>query len=355
MVEGESGLLACQHADNRADYQPALRKISYANGSTIALYSAEEPDRLRGPQEMAAWADEAAYFPRARSVFDNLLLGLRIGRWPRYILTTTPKASRWLPELLADPSTVVTTASTYSNLDNLAPTFAAQILSRYEGTRLGRQELHGELVLEAEGALFDIDVLDSHRLRSDVDAIPHIGGIVLGVDPAGRGAKTSDETGIVAVGRSVDELGHPVALVLADHSGRYRADQWAALVVRLAEEYRDAHGGSVVVRLETSGSHPEALTELVRNAGLGTVPLQEVRVGTSKATRAGHLRQHLEARRCWFVDFLPDLEQQMLTWSPDQTGYSPDRLDALVHGVEGVVGPLSTIHSAAHLSLRRTA
>ena len=218
MVEGISGILATAPPGQKPLWEPSKKKLTWPNGCIAQGFSAEEPDRLRGPESAFAWADEPAHFPLAQQVWDNMLFGLRIKEGltgqpirPKVVATSTPKPTRFVKDLIADSSTITHRVSTYANLDNLADTFKAVILDRYEGTRLGRQELHGEVLQDVEGALWSWDMF------SWIEEAPPLVRIVVGVDPAGTANPKSDETGSVTVG--IDARKN--LYVLDDSSGRY--------------------------------------------------------------------------------------------------------------------------------------
>ena len=207
MIEGESGLKATAPPGFMPRFEPSKRRLTWPNGCLGTVFSAEEPDRLRGPEHAYAWVDEPAHFALIQEVWDNLMFGLRIGSRPRVVCTTTPKPRPWLKALSKEPRTRIARASTYDNLDNLAPTFAERIIARYQGTRLGRQELHGEILEDVEGALWTWELIEPTRI---VEA-PPLARVVVAVDPAGGAKRTNDETGIIVVGWAEDNI-----YVLAD-------------------------------------------------------------------------------------------------------------------------------------------
>ena len=198
MVEGEAGLLAVAPPWNRPVYKPSLRRIDWPGGASAHVYSAEEPERLRGPNHDAAWADELAAWSRLEETWDMLELTLRAGADPRAVITTTPKPLKRLKAIIADADTVVTRGSTYDNAGNLAPAFLARILKRYEGTRLGRQELQAELLEDVPGALWSWATIEAAR----IETVPALARIVVAVDPAATAGPDADETGIVVAGRT---------------------------------------------------------------------------------------------------------------------------------------------------------
>ena len=207
MIEGESGILRVFPPEQRPQYEPSKRRITFHNGAVASAFSADEPDRLRGPNHDLAWADELASW-RYPEAWDMLMFGLRIGNHPRVIVTTTPKPVTTIRRLLAieDGSILVTRGSTYENLTNLAPSFLSEILARYEGTRLGQQELHAELLDDVEGALWTREMLENSRIVSP----PDMKRIVVAIDPAITARADSDETGIVVAG--IGEDGHGYVL-----------------------------------------------------------------------------------------------------------------------------------------------
>jgi hypothetical protein len=221
MVEGESGLIfACENAGIGFDWQPSKREFTFPNGGKVFGYSGEEPDSLRGPQHGALWLDEPAHMPLIEDVWDNAALGLRLPGLPggaKALVTTTPLATTWIKNLTKDPAAKIVRVSTYANLENLDPAFRSRVLRRYEGTRLGRQELHGEVLEDVEGAMWSGEMFSVSDLEAgDCERI------VVGIDPAGTNNRRSDETGIIAVGTKGDEF-----IVLADGTGKYSPNGWA--------------------------------------------------------------------------------------------------------------------------------
>jgi phage terminase large subunit-like protein len=224
MVEGESGILATAPPWCVPVYQSTRRRLEWPNGALAYCYSAEEPDRLRGPQHDGALLDELASW-RDPSTFDMLMFGLRLGKHPRTVIATTLRPTKLVRQLLAREGNdlVVTRGSTYENADNLAPAFFSQIVNRYEGTRLGRQELLAEVLMDIPGALWSLDTIDKGRR----DRAPDLRRIVVAIDPAISSHEGSDETGIIVAGR--DERGH--GWVLEDLSGKYQPHEWARTAI----------------------------------------------------------------------------------------------------------------------------
>lgn len=318
LVEGESGLKTIARPDRTPKYEPSKRRLTWPNGCIGTTFSGEEPDRLRGPEHGFAWVDEGAHIALIQDVWDNLLFGLRIGRRPRVVVTTTPKPRPWLKELIKDPRTFRTVTSTYANLDNLAPTFAETVIGRYEGTRLGRQELHGELLEDVEGALWTSDMIEIDR----VELAPRLVRTVVGVDPAGSSRASADETAIVVAGR--DKLGE--MFPLADYSGRMSPLGWANAVMRAVDEHQaDAvvaernYGGDMVEHtLRTAGFNGRVITIHARKG-------KDVRAEPIVGLYEQHLVHH--------VGVMAELEAEMTGWVPYSGDPSPNRLDALVYAL----------------------
>jgi phage terminase large subunit-like protein len=314
MVEGESGLLATAAPGQMPHWEPSKRRLTWPNGTLATTYSGEEPDRLRGPQHHLAWIDEPAHMPFIETVWSNLLLGLRLGRFPRICATTTPTPIPWMRAVATDPLTRRVRVSTYANLANLAEPFKRTVLARYEGTRLGRQELHGEILEDVEGALWTWGLIEPHR----VDAPPELDRIVVGIDPAGTARKRSDETGIVVAG-----IAHGELYILADGSGRMSPNRWATAALNLYDHWTaDAlvpeknYGGDMVIQLLRSVD--------------GMARIVPVHSRRGKQLRAEPVVSLYEQGKVHHVGSFPDLEDQMTTWVPGE-GDSPDRVDALVH------------------------
>lgn len=327
LVEGESGILATSPPGMRPDWEPSKHKLTWPNGCIGTTYSAEEPDRLRGPEHGYAWVDEPAHYPLIEDVWSNLLLGLRLGQDPRICATSTPRTTKWIKNLVADPSTADVRVSTYANLENLAPTFRKVVLDRYEGTRLGRQELHGEILEDVEGALWSSDMIEPHRLKVAPGTLDRV---VIAIDPAGTANPKSDETGIVAVGK-LGKHGY----VLADRSGKYSPHGWATAAINL---HNELHADAIVIETNYGG---DMATENVRNTEGGErLRIRPVHSRRGKRLRAEPIVGLYEQGR--FHHISPEgqlelLENELVTWVPDE-GPSPNRVDALVHGATDLMG-----------------
>lgn len=328
MIEGESGLLeVCTRYGFRPLYEPSKRRLTFPNGAKAYAYSADEPDRLRGPQHDLGWCDEIAAWRRPET-WDNLQFGLRLGENPRQVATTTPKPVKLVRALVKEPTTAVTRGHTDENLANLAPAFR-DIIEKYRGTRLGRQELAGELLDDVEGALWSLDMIERSRLRAD-DVLPTLTRIVVAVDPqAGYSAEGEmSETGIVVAGRDAPGNGY----VLADLSGNYLPHDWATTSV---VGYRTWSADRIVAESNQGG-------EMVRNT-LRTVdpvvPITLVHASRGKVPRAEPVSALYEQNKVHHVGLFPELEDQMTTYVPDLAMKSPDRMDSLVWAMTDLIVP----------------
>ena len=326
MVEGESGILACCPEGTAPPYEPPKRRLTWPNGAIATTYSADEPKNLRGPQHDAAWADELATW-RDTEAWDNLLLGLRLGDNPKVVVTTTPKPQRLLRAMVTDPTVHVTRGTTYDNLANLAPAFQQEIIGRYEGTRLGRQELRGEILEDVEGALWSRSLIDAARVKPDRDEdgkllfVPPLRRIVVAIDPAVTSGEESDDTGIIVAGIGDDGAGY----VLQDATCKDTPGAWAAKAIGCFDNWQ---ADRIVAEVNNGGDLVEANIRTVR----ATVPYQKVHASRGKRVRAEPIAALYEQGRIHHVGEFAALEDQMCNFAPDvtPTGDSPDRVDALV-------------------------
>ena len=331
MIEGESGILAISHPEFKPDYFASRNRLHWPNGAVALGFSADEPERLRGPQHDAAWCDELAAW-RYPEAWDMLQFGLRLGKDPRVVVTTTPKPVRLVRMLLKDPAVRVTRGSTRENRNHLAPAFLAEIVRRYEGTRLGRQELEAELLEDAAGALWTRDTLEAARVRE----APELARVVVALDPAVTSGEDADETGIVVAGVSAGGI----AFVLEDASGRLRAEEWARRAVAL---YRRHRADRVIGEVNNGGELVEATLRAVDAA----VSYKPVRASRGKVVRAEPVAALYEQGRVKHCSAFPQLEDQMAAFTAEfdraNAGYSPDRLDALVWAItELLIAPAET-------------
>jgi phage terminase large subunit-like protein len=320
MVEGESGILATAPRHARPEYQPGLRRLTWPNGALAVCFSADEPDRLRGPQHDGAWGDEIASW-RYPDAWDQLMFGLRIGKNPRVVATTTPRPVKLIRNLLAreGKDVVVTRGRTIENAANLAPAFLSEIMRRYEGTRLGRQELDAEVLEDVPGALWMREWIDRDR----VVAAPELRRIVVAVDPAASTSEGSDETGIIVAGIGGDKHGY----VLDDLSGRYQPNEWATKGI---EAYRHHRADRIVAEVNAGGDMVQSVLRTVDPH----VSYHAVHASRGKAIRAEPVAALYEQKKVHHVGSLSVLEDQLCAFTSDfdrsRAGYSPDRLDALV-------------------------
>jgi phage terminase large subunit-like protein len=318
MVEGESGILACCPSDFYPEYQPSKRRLEWPNGSKTLIFSADEPERLRGKQHEKLWMDEVASWRRPEA-YDQAMFGLRLGRKPQALATTTPKPGRILRRLLDEfkaqgesPGRVaITGEATYANRANLAPEFFSEIIKQYEGTRLGRQEIMGEYLDDTPGALWTRAMIHQHM-------VPDLARVVVAIDPAVTESEDSDETGIVAAGLGVDGKGY----LLADRSCRLSPDGWAK---RALAAYDEFSGDLIVAEVNNGGD----LVGHVIHTVQANAPYKKVHASRGKAIRAGPVAALYEQGRIFHAGEFAELEDQLCSWTPE-SGQSPDRLDALV-------------------------
>lgn len=367
MIDGKGGssLLEVSHPDEQLQYFPTKRRLSWGSGAQGSAFSAEEPERLRGPQHDLLWCDELAAWRYLEETWDMAMFGLRLGSQPRNIITSTPKPIGLLKELVRNAvpvsemregmtvETVITRGSTMENQDNLAPQFIETLMKKYEGTRLGRQELYAEILDDNPNALFNQDNIDSSRVERESGSLRSgrevtfryrlsqgaerpqkfstvLEEVVVAVDPSMSADVTSDETGIVVMALGKD--GH--LYVLEDASGVLSPNDWASRVVRLYEKYA---ADCVVAEVNQGGDLVEnTIRTAEKSMSSGRLNYKKVRASKGKVSRAEPVAAMVEQGRVHHVDDLPKLEDQLVTFSP---GYqrSPDRLDAYVWGAHHLV------------------
>lgn len=316
MIEGESGLqMVCAMAGQKLKWEPSKRRITFESGAIATTFSGEEPDRLRGPQFGFAWLDEPAHMPLIDDVWDNLLFGLRLGSRPHITLTSTPLPTKWVKAREAEDDVRVVRVSTYENVDNLAPSFLRKMREKYEGTRKGRQELHGEVLSDVDGALWNVEILQYETVP-----IGDLERIIVAIDPAGTNSRRSDETGIIVVGVRGRNY-----YVLADYSGKYSPNGWAERASRAYEEF-DAD--AILAEKNYGG---DMVKSTIENTGFDGRVLV-VSAMRSKALRAEPVVGKYEQARVFHFPGLAKLEDEMLTWVPGK-GDSPNRVDALVWAI----------------------
>lgn len=320
MIEGESGLLAVFPPDERPRYEPSKQRVTFKTGAVAALRSADEPDTLRGTQFHTAWADELAAWKYSES-WDQMKFGGRLGRGmaipPQVVVTTTPKPTPAIKALVKARRTVVTTGSTFENSANLAQEFLDEMRDKYEGTRLGRQELYAEILSDTPGALWTYTQIEALRARQ----APELQRIVVAIDPAVTAGSDSDETGIVVAGISAEG----VVYVLDDLSGRHQPHEWASIALAA---YRVRMADCVVAEVNNGGDLVERNLRFVA----ADLPVKQVRASKGKATRAEPVSSLYQQGKVRHVGMLSTLEDQMCSWVPGAKK-SPDRMDALVWAV----------------------
>lgn len=323
MIEGESGLLSV-HKDEieRPKFEPSKRLVTWPNGAIAQVFTAEEPEGLRGPQFDAAWCDELAKWKHGEDVWSMLQFALRLGDRPCAIITTTPRPTRLVKKLLADEATIVSRSATADNAGNLAASFLKEVTKRYAGTRLGRQELDGELIEDDPDALFQRERIEELRVK----AAPELQRIVVAVDPPAGFGKRANACGIVCAGLGIDGR----CYVLDDASVQgLRPAAWAKRIVGLYH----ARGASRVIAEVNQGG---AMVEQVLREVDDTISFRAVHAAKSKSARAEPVAALYEQGRVSHVGAFPELEDEMCSVIGEGGG-SPDRLDALVWAVHDLM------------------
>ena len=335
IVEGESGIINVSPPSEKPLYEPSKRRLTWPNGNTATLFTADEPDGLRGPQFTHAWGDEIAAWRQTpdaagMTAFDNLRVGTRLGANPQMVVTTTPKRVPLLYKLIEESRTdkgnvIITKGSTMDNAGNLSASYLDTITGVYEGTTLARQELYGEMLEDLEGAMWNEEMVEEARHAVYPISTPLR---IIGVDPS-VAENPRDECGIVVCASTADhDLYKREAWVLEDASLHGSPDTWARKVVEMARKW----GCPVVAEVNQGGA-------LVRNAILSidpTIKVLEVHSKNGKQLRAEPIVLAYEQRRIHHVGYLQDLESQMYSWIPGE-GKSPDRIDALVHAMTALL------------------
>jgi len=318
MVEGESGILAVSPPWNMPKYEPTKRRLSWPNGAIATTFSAEQPDRLRGPQCGLIWADEVAAWQYPEETWDMAMFGFRKGT-PKGVVTTTPRPIKLIKDLMTTKGVVVTKGSSYENRANLADVFFDTIISRYEGTRLGQQEIHAEILEDTPGALWTLENISQHRCSyEDFKGIEMV-KMAVAIDPAVSAKITSNETGIIAGG--IDKNGE--GYILADKSGIYSPIAWATAAIKT---FAALKGDRIVAEVNNGGDLVESNLRTVSPR----IPYQKVHASRGKRTRAEPISSLYEQGLVHHVGVFPELEDQMTTWSAVDGSDSPDRVDALV-------------------------
>lgn len=311
-IEGDSGLLRRLPLGAVDTWNRSLGELILTNGTRYKLFSADEPDRLRGPQHHRAWCDELAAWTYP-DTWNQLQFGLRLGAHPQTVVTTTPRPVALIRELVSRADVHVTRGSTFDNAANLAPAALAQLQARYAGSRLGRQELMGEILDDNPGALWKREQIEARRVTQH----PPLVRIAVAIDPAVTANEGSDETGIIVGG--VGEDGH--GYILDDKSLRGRPHEWARAAVTAYHTHR---ADRIFAEVNNGGDLVEATIRIIDPA----IPYTAVHASRGKVTRAEPVAALYERGRVHHVGTFPDLEDQLCSW--EQGMSSPDRLDALV-------------------------
>jgi phage terminase large subunit-like protein len=323
MIEGESGILACAPKEFYPEFIPSLKKLVWPNGVVSHVYYGTEPDKARGPQSDFLWLDEVAKWNRVEETFDNLLMGLRKGPNPLCIVTSTPRPTKFLMDLekrtdkKGRPSTVTTRGRTHDNFKNLSPVFISTIISKYEGTRLERQELEGCFLDDNPEALWKRADIDNNRVKS----IPGLYYVVVAVDPAVTSREGSDDTGIVVAGKGADGHGY----ILGDYTCHDTPKRWAEAAITAYNR----HEANVIVGEVNNGG--DLVGETIKGID-SSVPFKSIHTSRGKATRAEPISSLYEQGRVHHFGTFPDLEDQMTEWIPGAEK-SPDRVDALCYAL----------------------
>lgn len=313
MVEGESGIIATSPKWNMPKYEPSKRRLTWPNGAVATVYSGENPEVLRGPQHEKAWIDELAKFRYQQDMWDNLILGMRLGNAPQMIVTTTPRPTKLMKSLIKHPTTHVTRGTTYENRENLAQVFLDVILDKYEGTRLGRQELSAEMLDDNPGALWSRDWIENNRTTT----LPTLTRVIVAVDPAATSSAKADETGIIVAGIDSDRHGY----VLEDMTIKATPEQWARVAI---DAFNKWNADKIVGEANNGGDMIETIIKNINP----DIPYKKVWASRGKATRAEPVSALYERNKIHHIGYFPDLEDELCEWEPGLS--SPNRLDACV-------------------------
>ncbi len=317
-IEGESGLLSVLPQEDVKHWNRSLGELVLTNGTIYRLFSGDKPDGARGYQFHRAWFDELAKYRYAREAWTQIQLGLRLGDDPRSIVTTTPQPIALLRYLLNLDSTRVTRGSTFDNAANLAAPFLQEVRARYEGTRVGRQELYGEYLEDVPGALWTRNLIDAERIKE----APDLARVVVAIDPAMTSGEEADETGIVVAAKGVDGRGY----VLSDATCRLSPDGWARRAVEAYDTYK---ADRIVAEVNNGGEMVEYTLRTVTGRG-SRIPYKSLHASRGKRVRAEPVAALYEQGKVSHVGSFPEMEDQMCSFVPDEVSFSPDRVDALV-------------------------
>lgn len=333
MIKGESGFLNCCWSNDKThkgvflglpEWSPTKRTLTWANGAQAMAFSAEEPERLRGPQFEKAWADELAAWNRDRDTWDMLSFTLRLGKHPQTIVTTTPRPTKLVRDIIKNPKTLVTSGTTFDNSANLAATYIEAVRTQYEGTRLGRQELYAEIMDEASGALWNRNILEQCliEVKDVIEYANTLNRVVVAIDPAVTANAESDMTGIIVAGIDINGT----CTVLEDATDRYTPEGWATKAVELYHKYS---ADRVVAERNQGGEMVRHTIQTVNE----TIPIRLVHASRGKYARAEPVSALYERHKVKHVKGLDQLEDQLVQWEPLGSIGSPDRLDAMVWAI----------------------
>lgn len=304
------------------EYQPSKRRVEWPNGAIATIYSGDEPDQLRGPQHDTVWIDELAKFKYPQQTWDNMEFGLRLPPDPRVFVSTTPRPIPIIKQLISDPETIDITGTTYENIDNLSPQFIKRVVKRYEGTRIGKQELHGLILDDDPRALWGRDLLDKTR----VTEYPDLFKIVVAIDPAA----SSGQTGIIVAGiaQIMDDY-HAYILDDVTTPEGAKPNIWGTAAVAA---YHKWGANEIIAEVNNGGDMIERVIRTI--PGGQYVPYGVVRATRGKYTRAEPASTLFEQERAHMVGYYADLEDQLCSWVPGDA--SPDRLDSMVWAIYGL-------------------
>ena len=317
-IDGPSGVLSQSPPWFKPDYKPSQNKLIWPNGSETLLFTSEKPDRLRGPNLDGVWCDELSYWRYLDDAWNNLMFCLRYQENPQCVITMTPRPVKLIRTLLDRHDTILTRGSLYDNKDNLSASYIERVKERYEGTRLGRQEIWGELLEDVEGALWNLDLIDKTRVSTPGKAIR----VGIGVDPSTTSGENANETGIIVA--NLNEMKH--VDIVEDRSLHGSPNKWGQEVVNA---YRDHEANFVIAEKNQGG---EMVSAIIHNID-DTIPIELVHAKKSKFARAEPVAALYEQGRVHHVGNFPVLEDQMCTYVPGESDESPDRLDAGVYVV----------------------
>ncbi len=332
MVEGESGILANAHPNFYPTWNRSLGQLDYPNGCRAQIYSAEDPDSLRGPNNGKAWVDELAKMRYQREMWDELEMTMRSGANPQIIVTSTPQNTPLIKQLKNDPTTIVTVGSSYENINNLSPRYVKKVLDKHKGTRRGRQEIYGEILDDNPDAMFTHKMYETTRVgkthtlitngvATEVDLWTTMDRIVISVDPATTSNASSDETGIMVCGIK-GEHGY----TFEDATMKGKPNEWAKVVVDLYHKYK---ADRVVAETNQGGDMVETIIRTIDK----NISFKSVHVHVGKKLRAEPIQSLFEQQRLHHVGYLPELENEANEFNPTLSSQaSPNRLDAEVGG-----------------------